>query len=418
MAVSTRSSKRKRANAQAKTKTVPRKTINPKSKKTSPPTGNKKIKKRKPAPKKKESEESSDSSDEPSSLYNLRRREHSVNPLNRRETILSSPKSFRGRVVEDFTSLKAPSSAKRLSPPRKTVASSAMKKSPSPKAYKSSPHKSNNKSPRKPLSVHVDETVNEEGFIDPKLSSEDEEESDLPQHVSDSRKLAKLFQERLEESAKSSRSPRGPQASFYPRPQSTRVESPVQRIIKAAEYAPKSSRIPRHPWTTEEENALREGVLRHGVGNWAKIRDDPDFSFHLNPKVRDNVALKDKWRNMVSYKEYSALPIRQYTILDKYHQPYRTRTGNLVCYRNRWPRDAALKAATKDEFYDGDPNKTTTIIYVKEIGNDGEESNIVHVYYAQRYRIPNDGSLPKFGSYRMRWGATVEKKREETMEEL
>lgn len=332
---------------------------------------------------------------------------------------MSSPKSFRGRVVEAASPIKPVVSAKKAAAsfqitPRNTK---------SPSTPRASSSKSSRKTPTtRASSLQVeDDDDDEDEFIDPCAPfSEDE---DLPQHISDSRRLAKLFQARLEETAKASRSPNRTASSpsrsaGAGRTQAAKISEPVHRIIKAAEYKPKSVRVPRHPWTTEEENALREGVRRYGVGNWARIRDDPGFPFHLNPQIRDNVALKDKWRNLVSYKEYSALPIRQYTILDKYHQPYLTRTGNPICYRNRWPRDAALKGATKDEFYDGDPNKTTTIIYVKELGNEREESKVVHVYYAQRQRIANDGSLPRFGRHRMRWEASVEKKREEAMQEF
>ena len=31
-------------------------------------------------------------------------------------------------------------------------------------------------------------------------------------------------------------------------------------------------------WTTEEEDALREGVKKHGLGAWEIIRKDAQFS--------------------------------------------------------------------------------------------------------------------------------------------
>ena len=32
-----------------------------------------------------------------------------------------------------------------------------------------------------------------------------------------------------------------------------------------------------HSWTSEEEEALRKGVEKHGLGSWEVIRKDPEF---------------------------------------------------------------------------------------------------------------------------------------------
>lgn len=45
------------------------------------------------------------------------------------------------------------------------------------------------------------------------------------------------------------------------------------------------------PWSTVEEELVYQGVLAHGVGNWALIR----ANFLPN---RSNVDIKDKWRTM------------------------------------------------------------------------------------------------------------------------
>jgi hypothetical protein len=57
-------------------------------------------------------------------------------------------------------------------------------------------------------------------------------------------------------------------------------------------------KLQRVRWTQEEENALQRGILKHGVGNWSRILRDQEFKgiFHAS---RDNVALKDKHRNIV-----------------------------------------------------------------------------------------------------------------------
>lgn len=41
----------------------------------------------------------------------------------------------------------------------------------------------------------------------------------------------------------------------------------------------------------------------YGVGEWRKIRADPDLP--IDPQ-RTVVDLKDKWRNRVAYRPYSA----------------------------------------------------------------------------------------------------------------
>ncbi|KAH1250067.1 Telomere repeat-binding factor 1 [Glycine max] len=53
---------------------------------------------------------------------------------------------------------------------------------------------------------------------------------------------------------------------------------------------------PKQKWTAEEEAALKAGVLKHGAGKWRTILTDPEFSAIL--RMRSNVDLKDKWRNI------------------------------------------------------------------------------------------------------------------------
>lgn len=43
-------------------------------------------------------------------------------------------------------------------------------------------------------------------------------------------------------------------------------------------------------WTAKEEAALRNGIIKHGVGKWSDILKDPEFSSDL--LARSNVDLK------------------------------------------------------------------------------------------------------------------------------
>ncbi|CAO2841521.1 unnamed protein product [Amaranthus hypochondriacus] len=53
---------------------------------------------------------------------------------------------------------------------------------------------------------------------------------------------------------------------------------------------------PKQKWTSEEEEALRAGIAKHGPGKWKLIQKDPEFNPYLHS--RSNIDLKDKWRNM------------------------------------------------------------------------------------------------------------------------
>lgn len=53
----------------------------------------------------------------------------------------------------------------------------------------------------------------------------------------------------------------------------------------------------REKWTAVEVEALLEGMLKHKIGNWVKIKKDPEFSERL--KRRNNMDLKDKYKNLL-----------------------------------------------------------------------------------------------------------------------
>lgn len=65
----------------------------------------------------------------------------------------------------------------------------------------------------------------------------------------------------------------------------------------------KSKRNKRVKWTTDEVNALRDGVLKHGQGRWAVILRDYAHAFH---PARISVDLKDKWRNLSKSQRISS----------------------------------------------------------------------------------------------------------------
>lgn len=153
------------------------------------------------------------------------------------------------------------------------------------------------------------------------------------------------------------------------------------------------------------------GVDRFGFA-WADILKCPDFKFHPH---RKHIDLKDKWRNIVAYRPYGSHGKRTFTLLDENHQQIlRPNSNKPYRFVNRWPRDAALKAASRTEFYPA--GQTISIIYVREVGSDAlKESNslpIVHVYegFRQRQVAP-----PHLNDIKIRtvWSSDVRKIREE-----
>ncbi|XP_048832890.1 telomeric repeat-binding factor 1 [Brienomyrus brachyistius] len=66
----------------------------------------------------------------------------------------------------------------------------------------------------------------------------------------------------------------------------------TRQSSKPQKSANQSSRAKRKKWTYDEDRDLRSGVLRYGVGRWARILEE--FGF----EDRTNVMLKDRWRTL------------------------------------------------------------------------------------------------------------------------
>lgn len=194
-------------------------------------------------------------------------------------------------------------------------------------------------------------------------------------------------------------------------------QRPQAIVFERAIYEPEKTRRARVAWTLEETENLQEGVMKHGEGFWADILNDPELEFN---ESRTQIDLKDKWRNLTSYVKYQEHPIRRFALVDSTHQMIRSAAGNLHVFRNRWPRDAALKVATKDEFYPLDENNervTSAIIHIKELlDQEGkkERPNIVHVYRVTRL-LERPKNVKKFEGYAAVWTGKVEKVAEEIL---
>mmetsp|Transcript_10828 Transcript_10828/g.21547 ORF Transcript_10828/g.21547 Transcript_10828/m.21547 type:complete len:415 (-) Transcript_10828:176-1420(-) len=66
-------------------------------------------------------------------------------------------------------------------------------------------------------------------------------------------------------------------------------------MLSQERKSPKTKRRPNRRWTDREVRALKKGCMKHGVGHWSEILRE-----HANVLSRRNqVDLKDKWRNMI-----------------------------------------------------------------------------------------------------------------------
>lgn len=180
-------------------------------------------------------------------------------------------------------------------------------------------------------------------------------------------------------------------------------------IIEQSHFSSRSNRRCPTKWTASETKNLEDGVEKHGEGSWADILKDKSLYFN---KKRTIVDLKDKWRNLKNYQQYSARPIRKYVLVNEHHVPTLSPSGNQRIFNSRYPRDAALKAATKDEFYQKD--KEFTYIYLRELNGTDDQPPIVHVYRGTRH-IDLAAKIEKFRGKKTMWVACVEKIREEQL---
>lgn len=154
---------------------------------------------------------------------------------------------------------------------------------------------------------------------------------------------------------------------------------------------------------------LRRGVAIHGE-HWNRILNDSSLQF----QDRTQVDLKDKWRNIKNYRAYSdtrtdmvhgcsgltrKLAFRRYMLVDANHEPVLTDSLNPHTFRNRWPIEAATKAATKSFVYA--PGQDTAEIYLREVreGPEVEGAAEVHVFEVRRSSVAA-ADIPKFSGYR------------------
>ncbi|KAJ6230832.1 telomeric repeat-binding factor 1 [Anaeramoeba flamelloides] len=76
---------------------------------------------------------------------------------------------------------------------------------------------------------------------------------------------------------------------------------------KSQETRPKAFAHLRVFWSKEECCCLIDGINRFGVGKWAKIMRQSEYSFHVKRTPHD---LKDKWRNLTKFEDKESIQIK------------------------------------------------------------------------------------------------------------
>lgn len=102
-------------------------------------------------------------------------------------------------------------------------------------------------------------------------------------------------------------------------------------------------------------------------------------------------------------------------LVDENHTPILTRDKkNPHVFKNRWPIEAAIKAATKDFVYP--EGQETAEIYLKDIEDDARKHKSVsevHVFQVHREQEAVVGAIPKFEGMKNAWCGKARKIRVE-----
>ncbi|GAV72991.1 Myb_DNA-binding domain-containing protein/Linker_histone domain-containing protein [Cephalotus follicularis] len=153
---------------------------------------------------------------------------------------------------------------------------------------------------------------------------------------------------------------------------------------------------PKQKWTSEEEEALRAGVAKHGTGKWKNIQRDPEFNPFLFS--RSNIDLKDKWRNMsVSAggqgpREKSRTP-KSKPNSDANAAPVSTpQTSTQTSIAAPVARDTSSDVVMEDSSKSCGPKYTAMIFEalsaLKE--PDGSDASAIFSYIEQRHELPQN----------------------------
>ncbi|PWA74360.1 ulp1 protease family catalytic domain, Homeodomain-like protein [Artemisia annua] len=149
---------------------------------------------------------------------------------------------------------------------------------------------------------------------------------------------------------------------------------------------PKSS-LKWFKWTTEEEEALRAGVEKHGVGKWVDILSDSQFASSLCS--RSNFSLKDKWRTLAKSSDVSnnRKKVRTHRIHDQMHpRPHSTRKSKRKHKKRVVEEVSDSQDYSVEKVRGSSTNKRSKKRVVEEVSDS-------HDYAAEEVTDPHDYSV-------------------------
>jgi hypothetical protein len=108
-----------------------------------------------------------------------------------------------------------------------------------------------------------------------------------------------------------------------------------------AEALGSRGKVPRMPFSEEENQFLREGVQRYGVGQWSAILNT--YPFH---PLRNAVALKDRWRYISLRADRAEGKVPKFN--ERWSKRHWELLGTSIVFKNRFAGEAANKAALRN----------------------------------------------------------------------
>lgn len=117
-------------------------------------------------------------------------------------------------------------------------------------------------------------------------------------------------------------------------------------------------------WTDKELEALIEGLEKHrGQKRWTEILNENADIFHPERRIVD---LVDKYRQYSKSSSFYLTEKKDWIEMDEDGEPRTDSMGEIVCFNEKFPYDAALKFAKREK----NDRKENSIITIRELENE------------------------------------------------
>lgn len=125
----------------------------------------------------------------------------------------------------------------------------------------------------------------------------------------------------------------------------------------------------RLSWTRQELDALMDGVKSCGEGKWTTILKKYADRFHQERRVID---LVHKYRQLKKESSFYRTPKKNWVEIDEDNNDKTDAMGDVICYSEKFPYDAAMKFAKRNGFQ----GYRTYIVRIREF----EDTTNIHTY--------------------------------------